>query len=351
MINLIAPINNLGYGVAGYNITKALSQTGNVALYPIAPPEFTDDIIENAIANQQRLNLSSPCIKLWHQNDLSLRIGKGMHIGFPVFELNEFNELEKCSMRHCDKLFCCSKWAKEVIVNSLQCNPKNVCVVPLGVDAELFSPQSSGRQTTVFFNCGKWETRKGHDLLVEMFNGAFEHNDDVELWMMCDNPFLGERNSQWINLYRDSKLGDKIRIIPRQPDHESVHRIMCQTDCGVFPSRAEGWNLELLEMMGCGKQVICTNYSAHTEFCTKENSYLCPIDNLETAFDGLWFHGHGQWAEIGQNQKEFFIDAMRRIHVQKQSGTDIINNKGIETAKHFSWSNTAQEIIHGLQNT
>jgi len=37
--------------------------------------------------------------------------------------------------------------------------------------------------------------------------------------------------------------------------------------------------------------------------------------------------------------------------VQKQSGTDIINNKGIETAKHFSWSNTAQEIIHGLQNT
>ena len=52
---------------------------------------------------------------------------------------------------------------------------------------------------------------------------------------------------------------------------------MSQVDCGVFPSRAEGRNLELLEMMSAGKHVITTDYSAHTEFCTKDNAGLVPI--------------------------------------------------------------------------
>ena len=87
-------------------------------------------------------------------------------------------------------------------------------VVPLGVDTNIFKPHTTARDTTVFFNCGKWEVRKGHDILVNCFNEAFCEEDDVELWMMCENPFLGEQNSHWINLYKNSPLGHKIRIIP-----------------------------------------------------------------------------------------------------------------------------------------
>ena len=39
MINLIAPINNLGYGVAGYNLFKELYKLyPSTALYPISRP-------------------------------------------------------------------------------------------------------------------------------------------------------------------------------------------------------------------------------------------------------------------------------------------------------------------------
>ena len=75
-------------------------------------------------------------------------------------------------------------------------------------------------------------------------------------------------------MYKGSGLGNKIRMIPRQKTQNDVYNIMIQTDCGVFPARAEGWNLELLEMMACGKQVIATNYSAHTEFCNPDNCRL-----------------------------------------------------------------------------
>ena len=352
MINLIAPINTLGYGVAGYNILKELYKIDNsVSLYPISQPQdFESEELYAAISNQEKCFIDRPCVKIWHQNDLTTRVGNGKFIGFPIFELTHFNAKEITSLHHCNKIFVCSKWAKQIILQNTKFKDEDVHVVPLGVDNNIFSPSAvSGRKSTVFFNCGKWEKRKGHDILLECFNNAFSENDDVELWMMCDNPFIGEGNKNWQDLYKNSKLGSKIRIIPRQKTHQDVMSIMRQADCGVFPSRAEGWNLELLEMMSMGKHVITTNYSAHTEFCTPVNSRLININNLETAFDGVFFDGQlGLWAEIAQDQKDVTIEYMRDVHTLKQDGQLTTNQNGIDTGKQFSWKNSAQELINGL---
>ena len=356
MINLITPINSLGYGVAGFNILKSLYEKDpTVALYPIAPPEpeYELPIVQAAIANRNNAILDRPCVKIWHQHDLYNRIGKGLYVGFPIFELTEFSEEEIASLHHCDKIFVCSEWAKGVIVNNTKFDDNDVHVVPLGVDLDIFQPRaSSGRPTTVFFNCGKWEKRKGHDVLLDCFNSAFSINDDVELWMMCDNPFIGEQNHGWQKLYKTSPLGAKIRMIPRQQSHKDVYNIMAQTDCGVFPSRGEGWNLELLEMMACGKHVIATNYSAHTQFCSDDNCRLVGIDNLETAYDGVFFSGKiGLWAEVSDIQKEQIVSYMREVHETKQQNGLPVNYSGISTAEKFSWANSVQEVIDGIQNT
>ena len=219
--------------------------------------------------------------------------------------------------------------------------------MPLGVDTEIFKPHLSTRQKTIFFNCGKWEIRKGHDVLVECFNSAFGHDDDVELWMMCDNPFIGNKNEYWKNLYKSSKLGDKIRIIPRQKSHQDVYQIMKQTDCGIFPARAEGWNLELLEMMACGKRVIATNYSAHTQYCSPVNSLLVNIEKLEPAYDGVFFDGKiGEWASLDIDQYATIIEYMKMIHSLKQSGDLQLNTNGIETAESLSWEESAKTLLH-----
>ena len=355
MINFQAPINSLGYGVAGYNIFKEIIKIHpSAALYPISTPEFTDKYVEQGMANRGQL-LLFPSVKMWHQNDVHTHIGKGEHIGFPIFELTEFSKEEKLSMSHCDRLFVCSKWAKEVLIEQTG-DPKDIHVVPLGVDTEIFQPHVSSRNSTIFFNCGKWEVRKGHDILIECFNRAFDSQDNVELWMMCDNPFIGQMNDQWINLYKNSRLGNKIKFIPRQQSHEDVYSIMKQTDCGVFPARAEGWNLELLEMMACGKQVIATNYSAHTEFCNKDNSFLVDIDTTERASDGVFFSGdYGEWASFGDSAKDQLIEHMRVVHRSRysyeQSFREIfdINHAGVETANKFTWKNSAKELLNGLE--
>jgi len=357
-INLQAPINQLGYGVAGLNILKALQDKAEVSLFPIGQPQVTSqadaDAVRKGMETAKTFDPQAPCVKIWHQNQMAERIGSGKFIGFPIFELDTFSDLEKHHLISCDELMVCSEWAKQVCLDQLYMSPNGhtyldadakVHVVPLGVDAELFPPAPVRQVTkTIFFNCGKWEIRKGHDILINAFKEVLEHGENAELWMMCTNPFNSEEeNNKWHELYNHPK----VKLIPRMETQQEVYNIMSQVDCGVFPSRGEGWNLELLEMMAAGKHVVATEYSAHTEFCNEENSYLLPISDVESAFDNKWFFGQGNWAKINDTEVDMLAKLMQRF-IKLSKGK--VNTSGIETAKKFSWQNTAKEIIKCLEN-
>ena len=360
----MAPINQLGYGQTGLNFTKELSKLCNLSLFPIGQPTVTNKEDHSAVfvaMSNESWNAKAPCVKIWHQHDMAQRIGSGRMIGFPIFELDTFSAREIHHLNSCDELMVCSQWAKDIVMD--QCPPisyrgvpieefadkSRVHVVPLGVDNVLFKPAKSTNQKTVFFNCGKWEVRKGHDFLISVWDNFCSRPevdaDDVELWMMCDNPFLNEEEkNRWENLYKRND----IRLLPRVEKHEEVYNVMKEVDCGVFPSRAEGWNLEALELLSCGKQLIITNYSAHTEFCNKDNSYLVEVTDTEPAFDGKWFFRQGNWAKIGYSEMLRFVDSMVDVYKRKKLGEDITNNAGIETAQQFTWKNAAERMLKCL---
>jgi len=350
-LNYLAPINPLGYGQVGLNLFLELSRKDvDIKLWPIGGvdcPEHAIPLIKEAVENRCMYEVNAPSLRVWHQNDLALHVGKGVHIGYPIFELDRFTEDERMEMASMDMLFVCSHWAKEVVCRELphDISPDDVVVIPLGVCRNTFNHldnQADPRWTT-FLNVGKWEYRKGHDVIAEVFSKAFEPKDRVRLWMMNHNPFLSEQQTkEWEHMYKSSPMGDKINFLPRVKTHGEVAKVMSEADCGVFPARAEGWNLELLEMMAMGKQVITTNYSAHTEFCTRENAYLIDIDEMEDAYDGVFFDGEsgGQWAKLGDNQIDAMVEAMRAVHKKKE-----LNEAGIQTSMEFSWERAAQKII------
>lgn len=363
--NFTAPLNSLGYGVASNNIFLSAMKDGHdITLWPIS---FDTDIIEQqnldlykkAIENQSFYDKNAASIRIWHQFDLGQHIGKGMHIGFPIFELDRFTEREKHHIQSQDMIFVCSDWAKRVIEN--QTYQKNVQIVPLGVDREIFNENitimgsgqpllqeliASAKNNVIFINVGKWEIRKGHDILIDAFSSAFNENDNIELWMCCQNPFLSDEESKkWENLYKNSPLADKIRILPRLTSQRDLAIIMSLSDVGVFPVRAEGWNLDALELMACGKRIIATDYSAHTEFMTKENALLIPISLLEDAVDNKWFFGQGQWAQFDIYSYNCLVELLKNEY---KKGKGIINSNGIETSKKFNWGNSARKLISYL---
>jgi hypothetical protein len=160
--------------------------------------------------------------------------------------------------------------------------------------------------------------------------------------MMCSNPFnTPEEERQWQLLYNHPG----VKIIPRANTQQEVYDIMAQVDCGVFPSRAEGWNLELLEIMSVGRSTIATNYSAHTEFCNDRNCHLIEIKEKELAYDNKWFFGQGRWANIDENTISNLSFAIQNFaNTYKHS----INEASVETARRFSWRNTARSIINNV---
>jgi len=351
-LNLVAPINTVSYGIVSLNILKELSNIIDVSLWPIGEPQVTNqtdwDYVQRACENARSYDPNAPCIRIWHQFDLAQFVGRGTHVGFPIFELDKFSKLERHHLKSVDKIFVCSNWAKEVINNDIgEAYASKTNVIQLGVDTKLFSPTPLVKKKNyVFFNCGKWEIRKGHDILSEAFNRAFSTEDNVELWLMTENLFCSkEENAAWQSRYINTPMysAGKIKFIPRVNTHEEVYKIMTQTDCGIFPSRAEGWNLEALEMMSIGRPVVITNYSAHTQYCNNKNSFLIPVHQTELAYDDKWFFGQGSWGVVKSK------DVAESMKLAYSAGVSF-SQHGVDTANIFTWKNTAKEIINVLES-
>ena len=79
-LNLITPINQLGYGIAGTNIAKHLASKCNVSLFPIKPIQVTTqedaDVVKQCILNSSRFNKDATCLRIWHQHDMAEFVGK-----------------------------------------------------------------------------------------------------------------------------------------------------------------------------------------------------------------------------------------------------------------------------------
>lgn len=327
-LNLQGPLNTLSYGVVTTNLASELAKVCDLR------------IIEIGGNRSQLPHHDGHSLKIWHQNRLMDHVGKGLKIGFPIFELDTFSDEEKHHISYLDKVLVCSQWARDLV---LPINP-NVFVVPLGVDRTIFQPPIRRAEGSfLFYTVGKWEVRKSHHELIECFNSAFTPKDDVELHLFCDNPFPFVDSKSWERYAKSGPMGQKITVHPRFDSQTEMVEKLKLMHCGLFLSKAEGWNLGLLEAMSMGHKVIATNYSGHTEFVTTKNSSLIQTDELEKADDGVWFKGTGNWGKFGLRQKEATIEAMRQATIDRSQ-----NIAGIETAKWFSWENSAAKVVESV---
>lgn len=354
-INYQAPCNPMGYGVTGLQLALALNRLDhNVAWWFIGPTEFDPEyktVIDRMVRNCEFFDVSAPSLKVWHQFEMASRIGRGVNCGLPIFELDEFTQREIHHLDSLDKIFVCSRWAMNVVNNMLPHRSRDTYITPLGVDRLIFNETIGCPQKgwVTFLNIGKWEVRKGHDILIDAFNKAFEQRDRVRLWMMNDNPHLSPAaNKEWRDKYTNTKMSSHISFLERVRSQAEVAEIMGDAHCGVFPARAEGWNLELLEMMSMGKHVITTDYSAHTQYCNKDNARLIKVDNLEPADDGVWFSGEGRWARMGSDQIDQLVYHMRKVYNDVRDN-NTLNTAGIETAKAYSWKAAAARVAKCLE--
>ncbi len=361
-INLSCILGPLSYGKIGINILRKLDNLGlNVCLFPIGPidvPQENFPLIQKCLQNADTYNRQAASVRIQQQFDLANHIGRGRHIGFPVFELDCFNQRELTHLRNQDKLVVCSSFNKEILLQNKILNDEDIHICELGVDRSIYYPEQKeykfqGEPTT-FINVSKWELRKSHWELLEYYESAFDVNSNVRLVMLTGSLILENRLpdeiKKWKKMYMDSPLSSKITIIDWLPNEKMVADYLRKSDCFISLSKAEGFGLGGLEAQSCALPCIMSRYGGHLTYCDDQNSMLVDMGEMELGIDNVFFDGRsgGRWRGLNETSREQTIEYMRSIHKRKQSGENLFNQAGIETACKFSWESAAKKLVEIL---
>lgn len=354
-LTFIAPYARTGYGIAASQLLRALQQKQvPVAFFPIGAVDqalIENPLLDQALRLQGAYRTDVPSVRFSQQFDLALHAGRGRHVAYTTFELDQLTENERHHLRNQDAICVASEWGRQVCLdNDITGVP--IHVVPHGVDRLVFHEHvtpSTRWDETVFMQIGKLETRKGQLEMLRAFEAAFAPTDRVRLVISCRNPFMSRAEfDAMLAPFRKSPMASRVTILTAEmPTLQEVAALMAGADCGVFPSRAEGWNLEALEMLSMGKPIIATSYSAHTEYLNRDNARLITIDSLEQARSD---RGElpGRWAAWGASQHEQLVEHLRDVHTRKQQGRLARNDAGMRTATRYSWANAADCLLRAL---
>jgi glycosyltransferase involved in cell wall biosynthesis len=359
MLNFFAPINNLGYGVFSHGLIRAYDQhvSKDIALFPVPQADLMDEAIQRWIENGVRFNKNDPSIMIFQAPWLNRFVGKPM-IGFPIFELDVVPDLDLKILQGLDAILQPSSWGKKVLENH---GLSNVHVVPGGYDADLFVPDLTiqqkmeriQKQGVSFVHVGKFEVRKSSEELLHCFARASSEVGDAKCNLIFHvmNPFdqdwLGKVRSI-VSRYGFSQSGSHyVRgntriLVPEGRFTTDLKKLYQMAEFGLWASKAEGWNLPLLECIAAGRPCLTTNNTAQGDFIRAgvyPSELIIASHQKEPTRVGGHFWPLDQ-EEVVQKIRNLIQEPLKYLNLE---------NKCLESVKDFTWVNSAKKLQEVLK--
>ena len=166
--------------------------------------------------------------------------------------------------------------------------PELIRIVPHGIDPKVFRPDGSRSELATekkfrFLFVGGVSLRKGSDILLSAYARAFARADDVCLVLKDHSGDLFYRENHARNriaeLQSDPSAPELIHLdkFLTEPELAALYR---SCDVAVFPYRAEGFCLPILEAMACGTPAIVPEFGACLDYCSADTSYLVKVRRI-----------------------------------------------------------------------
>jgi len=311
MIGLVLPRGHtFGWGVCGKYLTRELARHAPVVLFtePFTAEQIGDEldyrflkavsVAPGDYLGSDQGRLPHPVLQALTDHHLAPMLPgvRGTRtVGYTFFEhsLLATHDVEQ-ARRACDVIVAGSSWCCEVL---RQHGVDNTCTILQGIDETIFNMHANDKRYFddhfVIFSGGKFELRKGQDLVIKAFQIFHERHKDVLLvnaWFnhwsfsmqtMAASPHIicqlgtGEYCTAMNALLAANGI-DLSRVITLPPKANiAMAHIYKNTDCGLFPNRCEGGsNLVLMEYMACGKPAIVSHTSGHRDVADASNALL-----------------------------------------------------------------------------
>jgi len=232
-----------------------------------------------------------------------------------------------------------------------------VHVVPLGIDATLFRPETpplalQNNRHFRFLFVGGTIARKGIHLLLQAYGDTFTAKDDVCLVIKdvgTDSFYRGQTAQDRIAQFQARPEAPAIEYIDRTLTDLQMAGLYTACDCLVHPYHGEGFGMPIAEAMASGLPVIITGHGGALDYCTDENSFLLPAREVL-----------GPEKRIGDLETvDFPRFAVPDLDALKHCLRDVVNNRVLAHAKgrfasasirsRFSWDQAAAAVEGQLQ--
>lgn len=351
-INLFGQRNILGMGVLFGNFVDGLKKM------PFTLPLISEIDVTDELAVNEAVKLSSQSdINVWFLPSPMYRRPYGKNIVWAFFESTILPSVYINYYNSAEQVWAPSRWAYDVLVNN-GVNSKKIKVIHAGVCPATYNPfyrkieRKKYDSKFRFLAVGKYEERKGYTQLFDAFKRSFYNNSDVELIIKADCFANIEPKKQRLMATIKELNISNIKIADGEYKINDMVNLYNSCDCFVYPSRAEGWGLPLIEAIACGLPVMSTSYSGQQEFLSYINGYFMPLDykmvQIEQEFKKLWLieDAHNAvWAEADPIEMASKMRVMINSHVEWSEKAIVASN--IIRSK-FSWQNAVDSAIQAF---
>jgi glycosyltransferase involved in cell wall biosynthesis len=232
-------------------------------------------------------------------------------------------------------------------------SPSRGAVIPHGVDPQVFSPGAAAfpyptRKGFKFLQTSfPWICEKGFDLTIQAFCAAFSSRDDVTL--ILRTPRVREEGPRGRTFGQLEGLVKEHAARPGAPeilllemDLPSDRRggIYTGADAYLFPLRAEGFGMTILEAMACGLPVIATPWSGPADFLSARYAYLlrhsAPI--LEKTAEGVPLRYHVE------PEMEHLVSLIRHVYEHRSEAQEMGRQAAEVARRNWTWKLAAAKL-------
>lgn len=190
----------------------------------------------------------------------------------------------------------------------------NICIIPYGVDEELFNISGSEKGYILFL--GRLDIfQKGLDILLKAFQQVSRKFPDLKLIIAG----AGRQENRFKSMVAKSLVRDRIELVGRVMGQKKKDLLRnCLLVC--MPSRFESWGIVAIEAGAAGKPVIGTKIQGL-------------IDSIKDGETGIL---------VPPERPDLLAEKMIYL-IENENERKILGRNGRLWAKHFNWDDLARE--------
>lgn len=236
--------------------------------------------------------------------------------------------------RHFDVMLATSTATKQALEDSGVKSP--IHIFGHGIDPAQFPfvDRPVNRKPYTFFHFADVQWRKGTDVLLEAFK-ALPRND-IRLYI----------KAQWENpeskVYRKKTANDP-RIVWdfKRYKPEELSALVARMDCGIFPSRGEGFGMPKLECEATGLPCIATNAFGYSDTSTPNGTLLLDVKE--------WVPARVDFGKQAEPSLDHLIALMSRCADNPEWAKECGRLSGLNAHSRWKWSDKIGELLATLR--